>query len=369
MANRWESSTINYSDDEIRIGHFTNHYIGKYYKDAGRSLAVGLNLYNFFVHNLHKPDEFLAKAITYDNKRIFTETNIKDIKHKINSQSDSPYFKKIRLLRHNGGGGTPLPGPEQTDKSRNGFWDKIIRKMTFPITSRIPEDGWVYYIFWWIHILYHMEQMDIYGPFISQFLDTVTLSLPIMADLTQEVAQKLIGLAPIPYASIIGEGLGYFISLMFIGTAVLLNNSRRHFGAAFKTALDAIPIVGETVSGAAINFETGADRFAGYKKKLQGSIGKISPTAGNIIYSYVPDTDIHTEALPPIDVGKIGEDIQDYAEKKTGLDKVTESVDKIASANIGSVSIGQVATIPGLKNMSVTKKGGHFRNVSRKKRV
>jgi hypothetical protein len=214
-----------------------------------------------------------------------------------------------------------------------------------------------------------MEQMDLYGPFISQFLDTVTLSLPVMADLTQEIAQKLIGLAPIPYASIIGEGLGYFISLMFIGTAVILNNSRRHFGAAFKTALDAIPIVGETISGAAINFETGANRFAGYKKKLTGSVNKISPTAGGIIYSYVPDTDIHTEPLPAIDLEKIGDDIQEYAEEKTGLNKVKNSVNKIASANIGSIALNKATNMSGLKNMSLTKKGGGVKNRSRKSRV
>jgi hypothetical protein len=168
----------------------------------------------------------------------------------------------------------------------------------------------------------------------------VTLSLPVLAEITSELAGKMISLAPVPYASFAGDAIGYAVSLMFILTAVVINNSRRHFGAAFKTSLDAVPIIGESLSTAAINFETGADRYGMYKKKLMKSVGKISPTASNIIYSYAPDVETHEEPLPPLDVGKIGDDFEDYAKKASGLDKVEE----MASVGALTAAAGNAAS-------------------------
>ena len=326
MSNRWESSQVKYSNDEIRIGHFADKHLGKYYKNIGANMALNFNLYNFILHNLDKPDAFLAQAITNKHKIVFSVNDIKKIKTKMETQASGPYQKHLLKAQK---GGTLVPGSavkEDGDESRNGFWDKLIRKISAPLTRIIPEKGIVNYALWWIQILYHLEQMDIYGPFISQALDSVTLSLPIMAELMEETAGQLIGLAPIPYASQAGDAIGYALSMIFIATAVVINNSRRHFGSAFITSLDGLPIIGEALSLAATNFEKGANRFAGYKKKLMGSVGKLSPAAGKIVYSYVPDVDIHNEPLPKVDLAAIGEDLEDYAKKKAGLDKVEAMV-------------------------------------------
>lgn len=322
----WESSHVKYSNDEIRIGHFADKHLGKYYKNIGANMAINFNLYNFILHNLDKSDAFLAQAITNKHKVVFTVDEIKKIKAKMKTHASGPYQKSL-LKTQSGGGLVPgSPIKEDGDESRNGFWDKLIRKISAPLTRIIPEKGIVNYVFWWIQILYHLEQMDIYGPFISQALDSVTLSLPIMAELTQEMAGNLIGLAPIPYAGQAGDVIGYALSMVFIATAVVINNSRRHFGSAFITSLDGLPIIGEALSLAAMNFEKGADRFAGYKKKLMGSVSKLSPAAGGIIYSYVPDVETHTEPLPKVDLVEIEKDLQNYANKKAGLDKVEAMV-------------------------------------------
>lgn len=355
----WESSTIKYSNDEIRIGHFTNHHMGKYFNDdqIGTKLAANFNLYNYILRNLNKPNAYLATAITVKGKPVFSVKDVQNIKVKIKAHQDNPYSKKL-LGAQSGGtasaaataavanatAATAAKKGPVVDESRNRFWDKMIRRITDPLSARIDPNGWTHYLIWWTQILYHLEQMDLYGPFISQALDTVTLSLPVVAEIASEMAGKMFQLAPIPYASFAGDAIGYAISLVFVLTAVTINGSRRHFGSAFKTSLDAIPLIGESLSTAAINFETGAERFSGYKKKLVGSVDKISPTASNIIYSYVPDTETHTEPLPPLNTDKIAADFEKYAEKKSGLDKLQAIADKatnigtMANATVGSVS-------------------------------
>jgi hypothetical protein len=326
----WESSKVKYSNDEIRIGHFADKHLGKYYKNIGANMALNFNLYNYILHNLDKSDAFLAKAITNKHKTVFTVAEIKAIKAKMKNQASGPYPKSLLKAQKGGGLQPGSPVKEEGDESRNGFWDKLIRKISTPITRMIPEKGIVNYALWWIQILYHLEQMDLYGPFISQALDSVTLSLPVMAEITEDMAGNLIGLAPIPYAGQAGDLIGYMLSLVFTATAVVINNSRRHFGSAFITSLDALPLIGEALSLAATNLEKGANRFAGYKKKLTTSVSKLSPAAGGIIHSYVPDVEIHNEPLPPVDLEAIQGDLEDYAKKKSGLDKVEAMVNTVS---------------------------------------
>jgi hypothetical protein len=272
MALNWERSKIDYSDDEMKINHLANKVLGKYFKGIGDDVASNVNLYNFILKNLDVPNNVLANSITDNGKPIFTEADLVEIKKVLKTHLDTPYSKKI-LGSQTGAGPQSV---QEDDISRNKFWDKFFRWMASPISSRISPDGIVSKISWWIFILYNLEQMDRFGPIISQFLDVITLSLPALAELTQKLCENLIGLVPIPYASHAGELIGLAISSIFIITAVVLNNSRKHFGSAFKTALEAIPVVGDSVSLAAMNFETAAERFEYYRSRYNKSVEKLS---------------------------------------------------------------------------------------------
>lgn len=272
MALNWERSKIDYSDDEMKINHLANNVLGKHFKGIGDDLASNVNLYNFMLKNLDVPNNVLANSIRDNGKPIFTEADIAEIKKVLKTHLDTPYSKKI-LGSQSGAGPQSV---QEDDISRNKFWDKFFRWMASPISSRISPDGIVSKISWWIFILYNLEQMDRFGPIISQFLDVITLSLPALAELTQELCEKLIGLVPFPYASQAGEIIGIALSSIFIITAVVLNNSRKHFGAAFKTALEAIPIVGDSLSLGAMNFETAAERFEYYRNRYNKSVEKLS---------------------------------------------------------------------------------------------
>lgn len=352
MSQNWEYSRAKYSETEVQLGHLANNVLGKLYPNIGENVAININLYVFLLNNIKRADADLAKSITQHGKPVFSVKTIGEIKRKIQKHKGF-----IRVQTGGGGGDT-----------RNGFWDKMIRKLTSQI--RMPPIGT--YILWWLHILYHLEQQDLYGPLLSQMLDTFTLSLPVIAELAESVTGKIIGLMPIPYAGMMGDGLGYIVSLFFIIIAIVVNNSRKHFGAAFVVALDGVPLLGETLSLAAINFEKGADRYEIYKDKMVKSVGKISPSAGKVIYSYAPDTKIHTEPLPPIDTDKIGDEIMAYTKQQTGLNTLENKVSgltdklKVPDLQVPELKVPELK-VPELK-VPTLKIGGGIKRKSRRKR-
>lgn len=324
MTDTWEWSHVRYSENDTKLAHLTNYILGNRFPGINEDMAINFNLYRFLVEHLNEEPKNLAKRVTKHGLPIFSEKDMSDILKSIRSQKNYPYTK--RLLKTQSG------GVQESDPSRNKFWDKLFRKMTHGISSQIPPswDG----VFWYIHILYHLEQIDIIGPFLSTALDTITLSLPVMAEITSGATEKLLSLAPIPYAGVIGGTLGYGISLLFITLAVFLNNSRKHFGSSFKVALEAIPVVGDAASLAAQSVETGADRFLGYKQKMVKSVSKVSPTVGEVVYSYTPDVNIHTEKPPPLDgstYDEVKRNIVEYGKKQSGLDKVMDSVPDLSN--------------------------------------
>lgn len=353
MSNSWEWSDIHYSENDAKLAHLTNYVLGNRFPGINTDIAINFNLYRFIVEHLGEPD--LEKRITKHGLPIFSQKDMADIQATVRKQKDLPYTQRLLKKQTQKGGSTDQTvkttnkkSPLDDDPSRSKFWDKLFRKLTHGISSRIPPswDG----VFWYIHILYHLEQIDVIGPFLSVALDSITLSLPVMAEISSSGVEKLVGLVPVPYASLAGEVLGYALSLLFIILAIFLNNSRKHFGSSFKAGLEAIPIVGDAAALAAQSVETGADRFLNYKKKMVKSVSAISPTAGQVVYSYVPDVDIHAEVAPPLDdstLKGVERNIVEYGKKQTGLDELLEKIpdpEKVQEALEKSVKGGKRKT-------------------------
>lgn len=306
--------------------------MGKHFPGVQTNAEHFFSLYYYLLNNLDTPVAKLQKQITQNGEPIFSIKELKQILAILYTQKNTT-LAKYKIVK---GGAVPTAppatpatpatpaSPVEDDPSRTKFWDKMIRKLTHPITSRIPPswDG----VFWYFQILYHMEQMDLIGPMISTSLDTVTLSLPVLADMMEEFASKTISLAPIPYASFLGDGLGYMISLIFISFAVVLNFSRKHFGSAFKVALEAVPVFGDTLAEASQSVEIGADRYINNREKMLKSIDKVSPAAEDILDYYTPDVEIHNEAPPPVSLNLIKRNVIDYVAEETGIDKAMNAV-------------------------------------------
>jgi hypothetical protein len=313
-----------------------NYLMGKHFPGVQTNAEHFFSLYYYLLDNLNTPVAKLRAQITQNGEPIFSIKELKQILEILSTQKNTR-LAKYKIVK---GGAAPTPAapaptpaaptpaapasPVEDDPSRTKFWDKMIRKITYPIASRIPPswDG----VFWYLHFLYHMEKMDLVGPMISTSLDTVTLSLPVLADMAEEFASKAISLAPVPYASFLGDGLGYAISLIFISFAVVLNFSRKHFGSAFKVALEAVPVFGDTLAETSQGIETGAERYLNNREKMLKSIDKVSPAAEDILDYYSPDVEIHNEPPPPISLNVIKQNVVDYVAEETGIDKALDAV-------------------------------------------
>jgi len=168
--------------------------------------------------------------------------------------------------------------------------------------------------------------MDVIGPFISTALDTVTLSLPVLADMASELAGKLIQLAPFPYAGFVGDGLGYAIGLLFILFAVNLNISRKHFGSAFQISLEAIPFIGDILTEGAQKFELGSERYLINREKFIQGFQKVSPMVAAATRYYSPGFDAFQGPMPPISFETVSKNVKDYAMKASGLNSAIQAV-------------------------------------------
>jgi hypothetical protein len=245
----------------------------------------------------------------------------------------------------------------EVDETRNEFFDKLIRKLTYNLPA-MPKcyDG----VLWYFFLLYNLEQIEIIGPFLSTALDAITLSLPVMADISEEVVGKLVSLAPVPYASFGGELLGYLISLIFVTLAVFMNIGRKHFGTAFKSSLEAIPFIGDVMFDAARSFEIGAKRYEIYKKKILKSVDTVSPSTKEYLNYYVPDSSIHPGPAPPLSMNTVKLDVADYVKEQTGLNK---AMNKMPNLSLPT----SLPAIPAqaIKSLHVIKNG---RNVTKKQR-
>ncbi len=364
MPENWTAEHPPHTEDANRMAKLTEHLLGNKFSGINSDVMRAFSLYNYLVKHRDTPTATLHQNITENGRPIFTKEQIDAMKKTINSHMEYPYVQRL-LTKMSGGAkkgaepkadknakgaeknakangaeakaneegkeGEEAPAkghPLDSDPSRSKFWDRMIRKIMHPIVKRIPEkfDG----LLWYTFILYSLEQNELIGPFLSTALDTITLSLPILADLVTDTAGELIGLAPIPYAGKLGNVIGYALSLMFVFMAVLLNMSRKHFGTAFITSLEAIPMIGDVASDGAQKFEMGAERYLQNRKRLLKTVDAVSPTAEDIANYYSPSDKIDDGPAPSLDPGvvmpAIKKDIMKYVLESSGLDDVINQI-------------------------------------------
>lgn len=299
--DRWAQNAPPLGRDERAVGKLTQHLLGD---DIEFNVTRALSLFRFLATHANVPARTLRTQIVDDaGKPLFTERDIQDMLETLKKYKDSAYVR--RITQQTGGssagsaplGSAPLGSAAPVDPTRSKFWDAFIRKLSHSAQSYLPEvcSGWAWYLF----MLYNLEQSELFGPFLSTALDTVTLSLPVLSDLAGNVVEQLAMLAPIPYAGLAGQVFAYMIGLVFLLFALFLNMSRRHFGSAFKVSLEMIPLFGDLLVEAAQNFETGAERFLANRQRLVQSLQRVSPSTGAFVDYYVPTLEIRPPTPAP----------------------------------------------------------------------
>ena len=213
---------------------------------------------------------------------------------------------------------------------RNKVWDAFLARVTRTWPDKFPPswDG----LLWYLFILHNLEQLEIIGPLISTLLDTVTLSLPTLADMAEDILSKLLLLAPIPYAGLAGEMLGYAVAVVFSLIAAGLSTSRRRYGDAMKATLEVVPVLGDVLAQGAQSFEIGAERYETNRAKFLASLGRVSPHAA-AYFSYKLPTIAAADAppAPPTtwNAAAIQANVQSFIAQATGTTKMLEGLDAL----------------------------------------
>ena len=331
----WHGENLKLDNNEKQIMKLTSFLIPKV-PGIEQNVVKAFNLYRFFQNHLDTSPNVLARKITVQGLPLFNSKEISEIQNTIRRQS---------VVQS--GGGTDVGS---TDTTRQKFWDNIIHKLTHTIGSLIPFGeickNWEFYIFF----LYALEQMEFIGPFVSTALDSITLSLPVLSDLTADGVQTLFMLLPIPYAGLVGDIAGFVIGTLFILFAVMLNINRKYFGSAFKVSLELIPMFGDILAEAATNFEVAMERAMARRAKILDSIKPISPTMYSFGEYYIPSDQIHNWSPPQLDsIKNIGNELQQYAQRRFGVpeDKM-KKISNVASKvmNIGPLLVNTITSLP-----------------------
>jgi len=92
-----------------------------------------------------------------------------------------------------------------------------------------------------------LDKLPIFGPLIATAMDVTVAYLPALGATIQNMLPNIIGLAPIPYASFVGQAAGYAISSVTMFITIMTQASRGEFLGALEGAAGLIPVFGTTL--------------------------------------------------------------------------------------------------------------------------
>lgn len=376
----------NYDDPPLtplvnKLGTLAGGLYSSVIKDAKIGIDRFFSLYLFVLRNLDKSPEILRMQILNKGVPLFSLDELRSIMSTIDSQKSLPFAQ--RLLANAQIGGQPknigmgamtsaglrslagiatkgvpkpdistrltgvdrrapspiatkapnailnlsdTPGVADDNPATKKFWDLFFKKRLAPsLSTYVPtqKDQATPIIF----ALYGLEQLETVGPLISTFLDSVTLGLPTIGELLGIGAGTLIQLAPIPYAGIIADSAAYAISLLFIMISSLMSVSRKQFGTSFTVGLGAIPIIGDTLSDAALLFEKQYERYVFNKKRLLQSVDEVSPRTAEFLNYWAPEVIPKVGPAPTLDAEGVLLDVMDKSVEEHGIEKTRAMLD------------------------------------------
>ena len=343
--NVWDASHPTYVPADVGLAAASYYLIGNLFPGANTNISKAISLYRFLLENKDQPAADLRKRILENGKPLFSEKDMKVVLDVIQRNAGTHFSQRL-VGKQVGGDPTaaatkPVAGtvnvavvPGSTPAPRTEFWDAFFEKLAHPVTSRIPNkfDGLIWYIF----ILQHLEEFDFIGPVISTALDSVTLSLPVFAELAKTVAERILMLAPVPYAGLAGEMLGTAISFLILSVAIVLNMSRHRFGSAFKAALEAVPFFGDLLMDMAVSIETAAMRYEKNRKRILDSIDKYSPHTEDVLAYWTPTVEVVESDPVFFDLNKAKMDLVNKAVEELGLEDAMSIVSDPSALTAGA---------------------------------
>ena len=177
---------------------------------------------------------------------IFLDENKKE--HFFTTEQSKKVFEFLKGIKK--GGDLPV---EQTEESGKGALNKIILRYLNFLRALLPESvkqtSDIPINFIHTFSLNNLEKIPIYGQFLGMSVSVAIAINKNVAKMLQSYTPKLVGVTGLPFGSVVGEVIGYVISLIPIFLNVMMYVSRENLGEAYTQSLAAIPVVGTAVQG------------------------------------------------------------------------------------------------------------------------
>ena len=271
-------------NEQKSIRKFTNGFFGKDTEKSANVLHT-VRLYNYFLKHLNSPPAELARSL----KGIvnITPQNVSEIQNIIRGQHMSVQQGGSDTVDQNKDKDIDQNKDQNKDKDKDKtqeFYDKLFNRV-----GNLFPPSWDR-VFYYMFILHGLENTKFIGPIATTAFDTVSLSLPTIGQgvgAVLDVGSTVI-LSPIPGAAIAAPFIGYIPKLLMGLAAINLNFGRRRFGQAFKVLLDLVPLLGETLSQTAINFEVFMKNYEASRERLLRDAASLSPSAAESLACILP---------------------------------------------------------------------------------
>jgi hypothetical protein len=246
-------------------------------------------------------------------------------------------------------GATQRPGFEEPPHPVE-FWENVFNdlykayeKSPFYLHFSEKWDG----IWWYFYILYNLEHMDIFGPYLSLALDSFTGNIPAVGEAIEVILHY--GAGTVGGILTLGLGIGpaaetgSLVSDIIVGYMVIIGAiisiSRKRTGDAFKLLLAGIPFdVGTTLNMYANAVEKQYSRYLINRARIIDTFEPV-PTLQTWLDYYVPEVgEDKGPPPPPITVEAIKQDLVNTAMEKTGANKALAKLNAIKADPLGAAA-------------------------------
>jgi hypothetical protein len=275
----FQSQQVRMPAEAKKVARFLTGFLGP--EKCKRALK-SFELYDYFMRHLDTPAEKVAARLPG-----FTRANVLEIQRTLKLQHG---------LRGRQAGGAESTTPvaneavvasekeEKEEDKTQELYDKIFGRMgaIFPPSW----DRFFYYLFF----LHAIENAKFIGPLATTFFDSISLTLPTVGEgigTALDVGSTVL-LSAIPGAAIAAPVIGYIPELLLGLIAINMDMSRKRFSQAFKKMLDLVPLLGETLSQAAVNFEVFLKNYEASRERLVKEAADLSPSVAKSLACVLP---------------------------------------------------------------------------------
>ena len=375
MPNTWEFNNVILEPPDQRARMLAEEATNFRFHKISYTLGKLANLYRFLDNFLDKHKNVspakLASLVTEHGKPLFSPEDMNAIMNLIRARHNKTPNALYPIQRGGTQATLPIalrdptkPGYDPKDDmfgatQRPGyqepphpveFWENVFHslynsyeKSPFYLHFSEKWDG----VWWYFYLLYNLEHMDIFGPYISIALDAFTINIPALGEAIEVVLHYgaglvggflTAGLAIGPAAetgSMIADVIAAFMALV----GAVISISRKRTGDAFKLLISAIPFdIGATLNMYANGIEKQYSRYLINRERIINTFKPV-PTLQTWLDYYVPEIgEDKGPPPPPITVDAIKQDLINTAMEKTGADKALAKLQDIQADPFGAAA-------------------------------